>query len=268
LAVRFACLLALASAIAVAGAQSSNGSGVLTARSGSVSARVTFHFGETFAKDIRIQIRREGRKLLDQKLHKVYDLPIKLRIKDLAGDGEPEVLADFFTGGAHCCWYSLIYRYTGKGYGRLKHDWANGKYKLADLDHDGTLELRSRDGRFAYAFTSYAASAFPVQIWSYAHGRLKDTTADYRRSVRKDARRLWNAYRRGRHKAEFDARGVLAAWMADQYRLGHQGPGWAKLRAANRRGELRGTGSGDIWPKGKRYLAALRTFLKKNAYAS
>jgi hypothetical protein len=266
--VRFACLLALASVIAVAGAQGSNGSGVLTARSGAVSARVTFHFGGTFAKDIRVQIRREGRKLLDQKLRKVYDLPIKLRIKDLAGDGEPEVLADFFTGGAHCCWYSLIYRYTGKGYGRRKHDWGNSKYKLVDFDHDGTLELSSRDGRFGYAFTSYASSAFPVQIWSYAHGRLKDTTRDYRRPVRKDSRRLWKAYRRGRHREGFDARGVLAAWMADQYLLGHEGTGWAKMRAANRRGEFQGLGSGDIWPKGKRYLAALRKFLKTTGYAS
>jgi hypothetical protein len=31
-------------------------------------------------------------------------------VRDLDGDGEPEVLVDFYWGGVHCCFYTDVYR--------------------------------------------------------------------------------------------------------------------------------------------------------------
>ena len=53
-------------------------------------------------------------------------------------------------------------------------------------------------------------------------------------------------------------RGVLAAWMADQYLLGRQDAGWATLQGINAGGGLDGD---TIWPVGNAYLAKLRKFL-------
>lgn len=240
----------------------------LTAQNGSTRATITYRWQGTFSKDVRAWIIHDGAKALDRRYPKIHDLPTKLRAPDLDGDDEPEVLADFFTGGAHCCWYSFVYHARGAHYGSTKHDWGGANYRFRDLNGDGIREFVSTDGRFAYEFSSYADSAFPVQIWNYDSGRLVDTTRSFRSAVRKDAARLWKAYRRNLHSSAPDPRGILAAWMADQYRLGRQKTGWAKLRAAERRGELRGSYSGDIWPKNGRYLAALRTFLKKLDYAN
>ena len=37
-----------------------------------------------------------------------------IRVRDLDG-GRPEVLVDFYTGGAYCCWLTLVYRPRGDG---------------------------------------------------------------------------------------------------------------------------------------------------------
>jgi hypothetical protein len=262
--------IAIAAAVLMVVAQASAATPAkrLTAKSAGVRATVTWRNGTgPFVKNVRVRIVRDGVKRLDQQLRKVYDLPVKLRVRDLDGNSEPEVLADFYTGGAHCCWYSLIYGYAHGHYTSLKQQWGDQQYGLADLDHDGTLELRSADDRFAYEFTAYAGSAFPVQIWSYRSGKLVDTTRKYRSAVKRDLAGLWRAYRADRHSRYPDARGILAAWMADEYLLGRQATGWAKMRAVNARGELQGLGSGDIWPKGAAYLKALRKFLIKLGYA-
>jgi hypothetical protein len=50
-------------------------------------------------------------------------------------------------------------------------------------------------------------------------------------------------------------RGVLAAWLADQYLLGRGAAGWSVLRRAERRGEV-----------DRAYLRKLRSFLRRTGY--
>lgn len=262
--------IAAAAAALVACSQASGSSAEvkrLTARSGSVQATITYRTG-AFPHDIRLRIRRSGSLSFDKRFPpKMADLPVKLRVRDLDANGEPEVIAEFYTGGAHCCWYSLVYDYRANIYRSIKEDWGDSEPRLADLNGDGKMEFRSSDFRFAYLFTAFAGSAFPIQIWNYKPGRLVNSTSKFPQLVRKDAAKLWKAYRANLRSQYPDPRGILAAWMADQYLLGHQQSGWTKMRAANARGEFNGIGSGDIWPKGKRYLEALRKELKKLGYA-
>lgn len=237
-----------------------------TAQLGLVRATVSWQPVQYFqANAVRLQIARDGQTVLSRKLGRA--VPQALRVRDLDGNGEPEVIADFYTGGAHCCLFSLIYRYTGSTYAPLRHMWGDPSYGLRDLDHDGKLELVSADDHFAYAFTSYAGSALPLQIWSYRGGRMTVVTRRFPSLVRKDAAALWKEYLAER-KSEFpDPRGILAAWMGDRYLLGAKPTGWKTMAQLNAQGEFKGIEGDDVWPKNGAYLAKLRTFLTNHGYA-
>jgi len=237
-----------------------------TAHLGAVRATVTWTPVQFMqAKNVRLRIARSGRNVLDRRLG--LSAPLRIRIKDLDGDDDPEVLVDLYTGGAHCCEFSLIYRYTGNSYSSLKHIWGDLTYHLNDLDHDGVLELVSGDDRFAYSFTAYAGSAFPIQIWNYQAGKLRNVTRSYPAQIKQDSARLWKEHLQQRTGDFPDPRGILAAWMADEDLLGLQAQGWAKMQALNRKGEFKGIGGDDLWPKNGAYLAKLRKFLKNHGYA-
>jgi hypothetical protein len=175
----------------------------------------------------------------------------------------PAVLVDFYTGGAHCCFNSLIYHWQGSGSTprAVQHDWGDLGYRPLDINGDGVLEFRSADDRFAYAFTNFADSNFPVQIWNLQNGRLVQTTRNFPGEIRADARALKNAYLRNRRTG--DVRGILAAYVADEALLGSIDNGWALVNEALARGELdQGFGG----PHGAAYIGSLRRFLKTNGY--
>jgi hypothetical protein len=154
-----------------------------------------------------------------------------ITIRDLDGDGEPELLLDFWTGGAHCCVWTRVYHWDAAAstYVSDVHWWGDLGYSIADLG-SGEPSFVSGDDRFAYAFASFAGSGFPIQIWSYRAGRLTDATASYRPLVARDADRQWRYYRSAR-KQRVEVRGVLAAWAADECRLDHGRSALPWLRA-------------------------------------
>lgn len=259
-----ALVLTAAAALLLAGSASAR---TKTAQLGAVRTTVTWTpvpFMQ--GKNVRVQITRSGQKVLDRKLLG-GSAPLQIRIRDLDGNGEAEVLLDMYTGGAHCCEFTNIYRYTGSTYTSLRHMWGDLTYHLNDLNHDGVLELVSGDDRFAYIFTAYAGSAFPIQIWNYRPGKMTDVTRSYPRLVTQDAARLYKQYLTEKRTGDFpDFRGILAAWMADKYLLGLQAQGWAKMEELNRAGEFKGIGQDDLWPENGAYLAKLRKFLKNHGY--
>ena len=64
--------------------------------------------GSPCAEPGRLHLRRSGKR----------DTP--LQVVDLDADGEPEVLVDAYTGGAHCCALTEILRFTGRRTPRSK----------------------------------------------------------------------------------------------------------------------------------------------------
>lgn len=72
---------------------------------------------------LRLRIVRDGRTVFDgppKRLEPCFcpdNGPIvrepggALRVRDLDGDGEPEVVLDSYLGAPHCCWYTDVYRY-------------------------------------------------------------------------------------------------------------------------------------------------------------
>ena len=114
-------------------------------------------------------------------------------------------------------------------------------------------------------FTAFAASAFPIQIWHFDHGRLIDVTRNYPAEIERDADQLWRLYQRFRSGRD-DPRGVLAAWVADQYLLGRGDEGWATLASLARKREFGPRHDLAGWPQGGAYLRELRAFLVKLGY--
>lgn len=187
---------------------------------------------------------------------------------DLDADGEPEVIVQIYSGGAHCCTLAEIYSYaaaTGT-YVNFEQNFGSGSYRLRDLNGDRKAELTGTDPRFDELFTAHAASTEPIQIFDFRSGRLVDVTRSFPVLIRKDARyqrRLYDKYRR---KSDFDIRGVLASYVADEYLLGKSRPANRLLSKALHRGDLnqpRGTG----FESGRAYVRRLKKLLKRYGYA-
>ena len=211
-------------------------------------------------RDVRVAVTRAGAAAVDEALavrgcEVPYCRPVGVTVRDLDSDGEPEVLVDVFTGGAHCCTLTQLFTWNGTGYDRRTHGWADAGYTLEDLDRDGRPELRSADARFAYAFASYAGSAMPLQVWQVDGGRFEDVTAGFPDLVRRDAARWLRIWRGRRGKRDMEPNGTLAAWVADMHVLGKAKTAGAQLRVALRR----------KWVT-RGFVRDLNTFLKANGY--
>src|SRR4051812_48739338 len=275
---RILILVLLLTALCVVPAAASAASKTETKTSGQVSVVLTYKTGRSpfDVTKTQIKITRAGVTLLDAAVAEPcrdcgvapsgYMLGKSIQIADIDGDGEPEVLLDLYTGGMHCCTNTWIYRYTGSAYASPARLGGEGGSPLKDLNGDGIPELRSSADRFAYAFAPYVASWFPPMVLQYRAGTFTDVTRSFPALAAKDAARALRVYRR-RTRHQDDQRGVVAAYVADQYLLGHPARGWKLARSANKHGALNGLGRGDQFPRNGRFLKSLRKFLAKTGYS-
>ena len=222
---------------------------MLSAELGQIKASFLAEEGEYCIENPQIKIERQGRTVLEAHLNDhIYNDGVACRVlhlsaQDLDGDREPEVILDYFSGGAHCCNSTIIYSYNPdrRRYGAINHYWGNGGYTLEDLNGDGIPEFNSRDDNFAYAFTDFVASRYPIQIWQYQQQAMQDITRDFPDIVYNHALQLWQEYSSLRDKRasglspeEISVRpqveqAVLAAYLANKYLLGQEEDGWRQL---------------------------------------
>jgi hypothetical protein len=252
-----------------------------TATSGAVRATVSYAFLRSDVYYVRLAVARAGqqvygRRVLPLSRSQPWNQPLgdwrkygianarTITLRDLNGDGEPEILLEFWFGGAHCCYWTRIYRWdpATSTYATAAHFWGNFDFQLRDLTGLGRIELVSADNRFAYEFASFAGSGAPVQIWDYRSGRLVDATRTYPAQVSADATRWWKFYREARHSSG-EVRGLLAAWAADESLLGRGRPALAWLAQhrfvlSNQYDEQGGSVTA--------YLKHLRIFLRRTGY--
>jgi hypothetical protein len=164
--------VAVALALFVPAATQAQQRTVETATSGTVTAELSyikrtrgrgeFRFEEF--RDFRVKITRAGQLLYDRPVGdpcKQFCTPTEsaltrkhIGLRDLNADGDPEVIAGLFTGGASCCVLVLAYGYdaTANTYRRAKLDTGGG-FVARDLDHDGVIELVGDDFRFRGLFS-------------------------------------------------------------------------------------------------------------------
>lgn len=279
-----ACLAAAPAAVAQDGA--ATGPQTEIATEGTVSATLSYDRVNDFeARDVRLSIVRAGvDALVGDDLGKACRecsgaLPVgaladdgtkSVLLRDLTGDGEPEVLVDLYTGGAHCCSITAIYGWDGgtSAYRRLVSNWGDPGYAIKQLG--GAPALVTADARFAYAFCAYACSAMPGQVLRYEDFALVDVTAQFPARIRAEVRRLRRSLRqirRGPADERFAIKGILPALCADLHLLGRGAACRAQLRTALRRGEV-ASASGDIGASGRRYVRQVLRFLRKTGYRS
>lgn len=240
---------------------------IRTARFGNTQAELLHSPSPEPGRDsYRLSITRQGKRLLDRvidtnQIPGLYRL-MGMEVRDLDGDREPEILLDHFSGGAHCCSSAHIYRYESGQYRLSSHDFGNGGYALRDSDRDGKPEFWSRDDAFAYRFTAYAGSRYPLQVWGYNNGNWQDITRRYGAVLKDHAFGLWRDYQEMRPQlsptpAQIELsqiRATLAAYLADKYLLNQGEDGWRRVRQAYR------------WSDRDAFFTDLQRFFGANAY--
>jgi hypothetical protein len=131
----------------------------------------------------------------------------------------------------------------------------------------GHRVIRSADDRFAYLFTSYAASGVPVQLWRFTGSSLVDVTRSYPDELRADAAGWWHSYREQRRLTQGETRGMFAAWAADVCLLGQRAKVETELAAGVTHGDFSGGAASDLLgPHGARYAKQLRARLAAWGY--
>ncbi len=86
---------------------------------------------------------------------------------DITGDGTPEVIVETYSGGAHCCFGTVVYSLGTETTKLLETEASNCSGDFLDLDGDGVLEYVTCDDRFAYAYCPYAASPVVTAVLAF-----------------------------------------------------------------------------------------------------
>lgn len=221
--------LALSTAVLAAGPAAAQAK-TETDSEGTVHATFSYtsNKDKTRFKNLKVQILRANAVVLTTTLPKYKDYwpggvidDSSVDVRDLDGDGEPEVLVNLYSGGANCCLGSLVYSYrpATNTYTPVFRDFGRYGYTVRQLDRKGPLELVTADIRFSGAFgTVTADQRSPVQILQFVKGRFVDVTRSNPVSLRKDLKQLRKDYPRY-VKAKANRRGILAAIAADQLQL-------------------------------------------------
>lgn len=251
-----------------------------TARSGPVTATLSYRKLDFGATDVRIRVERAGAVVVDD-AGPAFGPPCNERceywplnagrgrsifLRNLDADREVEILAEFYTGGANCCLASRIYDFDGiAAYRRIDRDWRTSDHRGArDLGGDGVYEFLSTDSRFKFRFGCGACTPSPVRIFRLRAGKLRDVTRRFPGTIRRHLGLRRREFRRVRTD-RLAARGFLAPVVADRYLLGQGRKARRTLRSALRKGHLRGA-RGDGIPDGHAYVRALLRFLRRTGY--
>jgi hypothetical protein len=241
-----------------------------TRGAGPTSATLAFQrYADDLYGDLHVHIARHGKERFSEAVPGLDGAEARtdsrsVTVRDLDADGEPEVMLTVNWSGTQCCSWTRFYRYDRARDTYVVHrrfwGYFGAEPVLRDLDGDRRPELLSLDDRFSERFDHSLVR--PLQVWSYRAGKLHDVTRCYPALVRKDAAKLWRLYLKYRKSG---ARGLLPAWMADQYLLGRSAFADGVLEQAAARGELK-------QPLGYKprsvpaFIAALKTFLRTSGY--
>ncbi len=91
--------------------------------------------------------------------------------KDITGEGNPDVVIDSYTGGAHCCFITTVYDLGPTLTKVLETRESNCSGRFEDLDGDGALEFITCDDLFAYQYCCYAGTPTVKVIFKYEAGK-------------------------------------------------------------------------------------------------
>jgi Protein of unknown function (DUF4232) len=248
-----------------------------TTQDGAVSATFTYEGKFPQFSHEQLTISRDGKS--------VYDAPVtasecgaqcapgeygsgkeSIRALDLDNDGQPDIVLELYSGGAHCCTIDEVFSFnqSTNTYGETAWDFGDPGAQIEDLGHNGHYEFLTADDTFAYAFTDFAASGLPIQILSFENGAFKNVTRSYPALIEKDAKQWLRAFDSMARYHYSDSVGVIAAWAADEALLGRERAAERFLSEQAKAGHLKSA----LLPhqSGEKFIAALNQLLRKDGY--
>jgi hypothetical protein len=257
---------------------------IQTAQSGNVSATFTFSGSYPNFTGLHLSIAQGATVYYDEpvasKLCGTYCAPgspsgegSSVHVLDLEHDGQPDVVLDLYSGGAHCCSIEQIFSFEPSDsvepgtatYVETQRDFGDPGEQIVDLRHDGRYEFLTADDSFAYEFTDFAASGLPIQILTFSDRRFLNVTRLYPKLIARDAARWRSAFNSMARQHYDDSVGVVAAWAADQELLGHSKLVNTFLANQLKAGHLNSALSPEE-PSGAKFVAKLRKFLRAHGY--
>jgi len=243
----------------------------MTAHSGDVSATFSFTGKQVPYRNLRLTISRAGQVLYSEpvtsKACSPYCRPAptgphrpSLSVLDLESNGQPDVVLDLFSGGAHCCFIDQVFSYDPgtMTYTKTEQDFENSGAALERLG--GRYVFVSANNAFYYEFASFAFSGAPIQIFSFSNRHFLDVTRSYPSLIKSDAAVWWKAFTRHYGQGE----GFIAPWAADECLLGNVQLVNTRLQTELRENHLHGGLPGV--PSAGKFIAALKMFLIKQGY--
>ncbi len=246
-----------------------------TAHAGSVTATFTFQGKVPRFHGLSLTISRTGTVVYDQPVVSKFCGKLcwpgpavarrpSVQVVDLEHTGDPDVVLDLYSGGAHCCTVVQIFSFEPgtMSYVQTERVFGDPDARIVDLSHDGRFEFLTADDSFAYRFTDYAASGLPIEILTFAGGHFTDVTRAYPSLVARDAAVWLKAFKRMASDHYSDSVGVIAAWAADEDLLGHVKLVNRFLHQQAKAGHL----NAPFAAGGNRFIAKLQKFLRRSGY--
>jgi hypothetical protein len=267
---RGAVILCVLAALALNGSVAS--AATQSAHAGHVSATLTFtgHFPNY--KNERLVISRAGTVAYDQPVVSKFCTPCapgsvltqkpSVHVVDLEHSGQPDVVLDLYSGGAHCCTVEQIFSFdaVSSTYAVTERNFGDPLVRIVDLAHNGRHEFLTQDDSFAYEFTDFAHSGLPIEILKFSGGRFIDVTRHYRGAVARDAARWLRVFKATHYH---NSVGAIAAWAADEDLLGRSKLVHRYLAQQASAGHL----NAPFAAGGKKFVAKLQRFLRAHGYA-
>jgi hypothetical protein len=255
-----------------------SGAATQTIKAGDLAVTYTYHGTPPLSSHSRLKISKGGEVVYDQAVTSKWcgsgcspniiarDRSV-VHIVHLNRAGPPSVVLDLYSGGAHCCFVEQVYSLAANSdvVHKAEYNFGNPGVRLVKLSADGPFDFLSANNDFAYAFTDFAASGMPIQIFGFSRDAFHNVTLSYPTLIRNDAARWMSAFRSQAGTHYQDSVGLVAAWAADEDMLGRSAAVARFLTAQAKLGHLNSALS-PITPSDQKYVAALQKFLRKHGY--
>ena len=122
-------------------------------------------------RKLRLSITRNGRTWRSGLARDLVLPPAEAqRARSRCATGRSRSGVDTYTGGAHCCLQTALLPLASRAQGVCEDVPGLGRRRLPSRRTSTAGEPSSSssgDTRFAYVFTAFAGSPFPIQIWSF-----------------------------------------------------------------------------------------------------
>jgi hypothetical protein len=190
--------------------------------------------------------------------------PPPMQLVELERNGEPNVVLQLYSDGAHCCTVVQVLTWDPreKSYVVAERDFGDPGDVIREPAGYPVPVFETADDRFAYRFAPYAYSGLPLAVLAFRDGRFVHVTRSFAAQIATDASRWLKAFRANRRNGL--GNGVIAAWAADEELLGHDRLVRATLAREARHGNLRSREH--YGPSGRAFVKALLRFLKRTGY--